>query len=46
MGFHAPPEAARVVGEALDYARQGQLKVAVGKDTPPANRSNSPALSP
>jgi nitrite reductase (cytochrome c-552) len=25
MGFHAPQEAARVLAEALDYARQGQL---------------------
>ncbi|MHB1121366.1 MAG: ammonia-forming cytochrome c nitrite reductase subunit c552 [Ramlibacter sp.] len=25
MGFHAPQEAARVLGEALDYARQGEL---------------------
>ncbi len=25
MGFHAPQEAARVLGEALDYARQGQV---------------------
>jgi len=25
MGFHAPQEAARVLGEAIDYARQGQL---------------------
>ncbi|MGC4068107.1 MAG: ammonia-forming cytochrome c nitrite reductase subunit c552 [Polyangiaceae bacterium] len=25
MGFHAPQEAARVLGEAADYARQGQL---------------------
>jgi nitrite reductase (cytochrome c-552) len=25
MGFHAPQEAARVLGEALDYARQGQI---------------------
>ncbi|MCA9402360.1 MAG: ammonia-forming cytochrome c nitrite reductase subunit c552 [Candidatus Omnitrophica bacterium] len=24
MGFHAPQEAARVLGEAIDYARQGQ----------------------
>jgi nitrite reductase (cytochrome c-552) len=24
MGFHAPQEAARIVGEAIDYARQGQ----------------------
>jgi nitrite reductase (cytochrome c-552) len=27
MGFHAPQEAARVLGEAIDYARQGQVKV-------------------
>jgi nitrite reductase (cytochrome c-552) len=25
MGFHAPQEAARLLGEASDYARQGQL---------------------
>lgn len=25
MGFHAPQEAARILGEAIDYARQGQL---------------------
>jgi nitrite reductase (cytochrome c-552) len=24
-GFHAPQEAARLLGEAIDYARQGQL---------------------
>lgn len=27
MGFHAPQEAARILGEAIDYARQGQLKL-------------------
>jgi nitrite reductase (cytochrome c-552) len=26
MGFHAPQEAARILGEAIDYARQGQAK--------------------
>lgn len=26
MGFHAPQEAARVLGEAADYARQGQVE--------------------
>jgi nitrite reductase (cytochrome c-552) len=35
MGFHAPQEAARILGEAIDYARQGQLalkdQVAVAK---------------
>ena len=25
MGFHAPQEAARILGEAIDYARQGQI---------------------
>lgn len=25
MGFHAPQETARVLGEAIDYARQGEL---------------------
>jgi nitrite reductase (cytochrome c-552) len=24
-GFHAPQEAARILGEAIDYARRGQL---------------------
>ena len=28
MGFHAPQESARVLGEAIDYARQGQLEAA------------------
>lgn len=28
MGFHAPQEAARTLGEAIDYARQGQLELA------------------
>ena len=26
-GFHAPQEAARILGEAMDYARQGQIAV-------------------
>ncbi len=30
MGFHAPQEAARVLGEAIDYARQGQVAVLSG----------------
>jgi nitrite reductase (cytochrome c-552) len=25
MGFHAPQEAARILGEAIDLARQGQV---------------------
>jgi nitrite reductase (cytochrome c-552) len=31
MGFHAPQESARVLGEAIDYARQGQIKVLSSK---------------
>jgi len=27
MGFHAPQEAARIVAEAIDYARQGQVEI-------------------
>jgi nitrite reductase (cytochrome c-552) len=27
MGFHAPQEAARILGEAADYARQGKIAV-------------------
>jgi nitrite reductase (cytochrome c-552) len=27
MGFHAPQESARILGEAIDYARQGQIKL-------------------
>ena len=26
MGFHAPQELARMLGEIIDYARQGQLE--------------------
>ena len=45
MGFHAPQEAAKVLGEALDLARQGEVaatkvrmgtKVAAAPATPPA----------
>ncbi|MET0591395.1 MAG: ammonia-forming cytochrome c nitrite reductase subunit c552 [Polyangiaceae bacterium] len=28
MGFHAPQETARILGEAIDYARQGELVTA------------------
>jgi nitrite reductase (cytochrome c-552) len=26
MGFHAPQEAARILGESIDYSRQAQIK--------------------
>jgi nitrite reductase (cytochrome c-552) len=31
MGFHAPQEAARILGEAIDYARQGQVAALMAK---------------
>jgi nitrite reductase (cytochrome c-552) len=31
MGFHAPQEAARVLGEAADLARQGQISAIEAK---------------
>lgn len=31
MGFHAPQEAARILGEAADYARQGQVEALKAK---------------
>jgi nitrite reductase (cytochrome c-552) len=41
MGFHAPQEAARVLGEAIDYARQGQISaitaVTASPTPPPAH---------
>ncbi len=35
MGFHAPQEAARILGEAIDFARQGQLELIKLMDTLP-----------
>jgi nitrite reductase (cytochrome c-552) len=34
-GFHAPQEAARILAEAIDYARQGQLEVVKAKQGKP-----------
>lgn len=33
LGFHAPQESARILAEAIDFARQGQLKI-VGASPP------------
>jgi nitrite reductase (cytochrome c-552) len=44
MGFHAPQEAARVLGEAIDYARQGQLAAMTAASPVPA--SSAPASAP
>jgi nitrite reductase (cytochrome c-552) len=35
MGFHAPQEAARLLAEAVDYARQGQLALPRATPAPP-----------
>ncbi|MBN1586209.1 MAG: ammonia-forming cytochrome c nitrite reductase subunit c552 [Candidatus Omnitrophica bacterium] len=45
MGFHAPQEAARILGEAADYARQGQVAAmkaneAVNEDELVENETN------
>jgi nitrite reductase (cytochrome c-552) len=34
MGFHAPQEAARVLAEAVDYARQGQVQALQWRNPP------------
>lgn len=45
MGFHAPQEAAMVLGEALDYARQGELAAARWK-SPVIAAAAGPAATP
>jgi len=44
MGFHAPQEAAKVLAEAIDYARQGEIAVLRGKS--PARSAPQPAAAP
>jgi nitrite reductase (cytochrome c-552) len=47
MGFHAPQEAARILAEAIDYARQGEVLVQSLLDrSHPKSEKNSPADSP
>jgi nitrite reductase (cytochrome c-552) len=41
MGFHAPQEASRVLGEAIDFARQGQV-AAITRQAPRAVQSATP----
>jgi nitrite reductase (cytochrome c-552) len=43
MGFHAPQEAARLLGEAIDFARRGQL--ALRGDSRAALPGASPAIA-
>lgn len=42
MGFHAPQEAARILGEAIDFARQGQLSIASVSSPRPPEGTTSP----
>jgi nitrite reductase (cytochrome c-552) len=44
MGFHAPQESARILGEAIDYSRQAELAIAkLGKGTLPLVTPPTPA---
>jgi nitrite reductase (cytochrome c-552) len=43
MGFHAPQEAARVLAEAIDYARQGQLAALLSRPVAAVNAAAAPA---
>jgi nitrite reductase (cytochrome c-552) len=44
MGFHAPQESARILGESIDYARQGQIAVVkLGFPAPPSSTPAAPA---
>jgi nitrite reductase (cytochrome c-552) len=36
MGFHAPQEVARILAEAIDYARQGELALSAPRPAPAA----------
>jgi nitrite reductase (cytochrome c-552) len=44
MGFHAPQETARILAEAIDYARQGIAALAV--DTMPSAARAGPEAAP
>jgi nitrite reductase (cytochrome c-552) len=47
MGFHAPQEAARALGEAADYARQGQVAAitSAGGASAPVPAASAPGPS-
>jgi nitrite reductase (cytochrome c-552) len=44
MGFHAPQEAARILGESIDFSRRGQNAVRAAQDGAPA--TPAPPASP
>src|SRR5690606_3187394 len=43
MGFHADQEAARILGEAIDFARQGQVAALLGTALPEPGGEATPA---
>jgi nitrite reductase (cytochrome c-552) len=45
MGFHAPQETARLLAEAIDYARQGELALVGALPQPAAESSPAPLTS-
>jgi len=46
MGFHAPAESLRILGESIDYARQGVLEaVKVGGKAPPSEARQPVAVT-
>jgi nitrite reductase (cytochrome c-552) len=45
MGFHAPQEAARVLAEAIDLARQGQIALLAGAANDASKAANLPATA-
>jgi nitrite reductase (cytochrome c-552) len=46
MGFHAPQELGRILGESIDLARQGQVKATVLGATTGVTPASAPAVVP
>jgi nitrite reductase (cytochrome c-552) len=46
MGFHAPQEAARILGEAADYARQGQIAALTARAAMPSSAAPASGAAP
>jgi nitrite reductase (cytochrome c-552) len=46
MGFHAPQEAARILGESINFSRLGQSAVRSARDNAPAAPAQAPATPP
>jgi nitrite reductase (cytochrome c-552) len=46
MGFHAPQESARVLAEAIDFARQGQVVLLGGSVSSRGSAAQAPSAAP